>query len=60
MSLRIRHRHNSQLAPSASAGIKPCGHTLHVGICPDCQRAQLARWRSQLESVHPINGRSVG
>lgn len=26
----------------------PCGHTRHVGTCPECQRAQLARWRSQL------------
>jgi hypothetical protein len=25
-----------------------CGHTRHVGTCPDCQRAQLARWRGQL------------
>jgi hypothetical protein len=30
---------------------KPCGHERHVGWCPDCQRAQLARWRSQLASV---------
>ena len=26
----------------------PCGHTRHVGTCPTCQRAQLARWRAQL------------
>jgi len=26
----------------------PCGHTRHVGTCPHCQRAQLARWRAQL------------
>jgi hypothetical protein len=25
-----------------------CGHTRHVGTCPDCQRAQLARWHGQL------------
>lgn len=25
-----------------------CGHTRHVGTCPECQRAQLARWRTQL------------
>jgi hypothetical protein len=25
-----------------------CGHTRHVGTCPSCQRAQLARWREQL------------
>ncbi len=25
-----------------------CGHIRHVGTCPECQRAQLARWRGQL------------
>jgi hypothetical protein len=25
-----------------------CGHTRHVGTCPACQRAQLARWDAQL------------
>jgi hypothetical protein len=25
-----------------------CGHTRHVGPCPECQRAQLARWRAQI------------
>lgn len=25
-----------------------CGHTRHVGSCPQCQRVQLARWRTQL------------
>jgi hypothetical protein len=25
-----------------------CDHTGHVGTCPDCQRAQLSRWRGQL------------
>jgi hypothetical protein len=28
-----------------------CGHTRHVGTCPECQRAQLARWRYQLEEA---------
>jgi hypothetical protein len=28
-----------------------CGHVHHVGTCPCCQRAQLARWRDQLASV---------
>ena len=28
-----------------------CGHTRHVGTCPECQRAQLARWRSQLQQA---------
>jgi len=27
---------------------KPCGHAQHVGTCASCQRAQLARWRTQL------------
>jgi len=28
--------------------MRACGHTRHVGTCPECQRAQLARWRTQL------------
>jgi len=28
-----------------------CGHARHVGTCPSCQRAQLARWNAQLVSV---------
>lgn len=39
-----------------------CGHTRHVGTCPNCQRAQLARWRGQLaeatESAHVSRPRS--
>ena len=27
---------------------KSCGHAAHVGTCASCQRAQLARWRTQL------------
>ena len=30
---------------------KDCGHTAHVGTCPACQRAQLAKWRAQLAQV---------
>ena len=30
---------------------KACGHTAHVGTCPACQRAQLAKWRAQLAQV---------
>ena len=26
---------------------KDCDHTAHVGTCPACQRAQLAKWRAQ-------------
>ena len=36
---------------AAGAG-KPCGHTRHMGTCPYCQRAQLARWRAQLDGAH--------
>lgn len=28
-----------------------CGHTRHVGTCPACQRAQLARWHGQLRDA---------
>jgi hypothetical protein len=28
-----------------------CGHERHVGTCPACQRAQLARWSSQLAAA---------
>jgi hypothetical protein len=27
---------------------RSCGHVRHVGACPSCQRAQLARWDAQL------------
>jgi hypothetical protein len=30
---------------------RSCGHPRHVGVCPSCQRAQLARWASQLADV---------
>jgi hypothetical protein len=33
--------------------MKLCGHLRHVGTCPDCQRAQLARWQRQLAAVTP-------
>jgi hypothetical protein len=41
---------SKQLSQGADqrADAKPCGHQHHVGFCPDCQRAQLARWRKQL------------
>ena len=32
-------------------GRKPCGHSGHVGACPLCQQAQLARWQAQLAEV---------
>ena len=28
-----------------------CAHIRHVGTCPACQRAQLARWRVQLQEA---------
>jgi len=31
--------------------MKPCGHGAHVGTCAACQRAQLARWGTQLAQV---------
>jgi hypothetical protein len=30
---------------------KRCGHMRHCGCCPQCQRAQLARWNAQLTEV---------
>jgi hypothetical protein len=38
-------------AAPGSPAPKPCGHDRHVGPCPACQRAQLARWRSELAAV---------
>jgi hypothetical protein len=38
----------SQRHECASGFGKPCGHARHVGTCASCQRAQLARWRTQL------------
>jgi len=32
----------------STATPKRCGHPRHVGCCPCCQRAQLARWSMQL------------
>jgi len=40
-----------------------CGHARHVGTCPECQRTQLARWRSQLEEASApahVSGRRPG
>ena len=31
--------------------VKACGHATHVGTCPACQRAQLAKWQAQLAQV---------
>jgi hypothetical protein len=34
---------------------KTCGHEGHTGSCPQCQRAQLARWAKQLADVRLQN-----
>jgi hypothetical protein len=34
----------------------PCGHRVHRGSCPQCQRAQLARWAEQLADAARKNG----
>jgi hypothetical protein len=38
------HRHQNGVL----MGHRSCGHVSHVGACPSCQRAQLARWDAQL------------
>jgi hypothetical protein len=40
----LRHRHHNGVL----TGNRSCGHIRHVGTCPSCQRAQLARWDAQL------------
>jgi hypothetical protein len=35
-------------APQIALLVKQCGHNRHVGTCPVCQRAQLAKWQAQL------------
>lgn len=44
-------RTRREAARSGSRPANPCGHERHVGTCPACQRAQLARWSSQLASA---------
>jgi hypothetical protein len=44
--LPSHRRHNGVLT-----GHRSCGHVCHVGACPSCQRAQLARWDAQLAEV---------
>jgi len=49
------------LAEVRSHGLRratACGHSRHVGTCPECQRAQLARWREQLLAVQAESPRS--
>lgn len=37
------HRHHNGVLTG-----RRCAHVRHVGACPSCQRAQLARWDAQL------------
>jgi hypothetical protein len=46
-----RGRARREAAKRGLSAPKPCGHDRHVGPCPACQRAQLARWRSELAAV---------
>ncbi len=39
------------MAQGQTPGEKPCQHDKHVGTCPCCQRAQLARWQAQLDEL---------
>jgi hypothetical protein len=45
-------------SPTAHRGnlYKRCNHPVHVGTCPQCQRAQLARWAEQLADATRKNG----
>ncbi|MDX6341497.1 MAG: hypothetical protein QOH87_1635 [Trebonia sp.] len=46
---RVRARREAGLLGPRTR--KACLHERHVGTCPACQRAQLARWDSQLTAV---------
>jgi hypothetical protein len=50
LSIRLRVSAGSH----SSEVQKACGHRDHVGTCPQCQRAQLARWRAQLNEAQPV------
>jgi hypothetical protein len=45
----VRNTHTHSAHPA-----KRCGHVRHVGTCPDCQRAQLSRWSTQLAQAKPV------
>jgi hypothetical protein len=53
--LRINTRGDSGVIVRESLDqlAKACGHIDHVGTCPSCQRAQLAKWQAQLAQVDP-------
>jgi hypothetical protein len=52
---------NSISNKASGVAAKACGHARHVGPCPCCQRAQLARWTMQLTAASaPRRGRLVG
>ena len=42
--------------PHAPHREMPCGHRVHLGSCPQCQRAQLARWAEQLAAASRTKG----
>jgi hypothetical protein len=46
-----RPRPNAVPIAVASRPIRACGHSRHVGTCPHCQQAQLARWAAQDRDV---------
>ena len=52
------------MTPSATLtppGTRPCGHRHHVGSCPACMRAMLARWAEQNRDADRIrNERKAG
>lgn len=45
------HENLTRTVPPTRTTTKTCGHHRHVGTCPCCQRAQLARWNAQLAQV---------
>jgi hypothetical protein len=50
--MQLESRSNNRPAVRLAL-VKQCGHTRHVGTCPVCQRAQLAKWQAQLAQVRP-------
>jgi hypothetical protein len=56
--MRTRSVDATTTFPTAQAPHRetPCGHSVHLGSCPHCQRAQLARWGEQLAEASRRNG----
>jgi hypothetical protein len=57
-TMRTRSVDATTTIPTAQAPHRemPCGHSVHLGSCPHCQRAQLARWGEQLAEASRKNG----